>query len=242
MPDRSVRFMLEEGSKYSHIVEDESAEKLLQDDRPLASVEGPKRATTQLTILMTITVVFLACISSSLCGLWVGRRYPSDSGAIRHVSKYSPIMDDVHINFHTEKFNGTFVHENIYRQDAGPEVDAAWDALGIRCQSRPDLQHCTLLTCSQIDRNVIVPEKLAHKVGLREHDHMGINEKYGGGYPAFVEGLHQLHCLNLLRQALYYNYDYYHSRGKVAFSDPEDVQRWHVSMSRHFQLCCTSPC
>ena len=65
---------------------------------------------------------------------------------------------------------------------------------------------------------------------------MQINEKYGGGYPAFVEGLHQLHCLNLLRQALYYNYDYYHSQGKVAFSDPEDVQRWHVSKELHLPI------
>ena len=28
---------------------------------------------------------------------------------------------------------------------------------------------------------------------------------------------------------LFYNYDYYHSKGAVEFSDPEHVQRWHVS-------------
>ena len=78
-------------------------------------------------------------------------------------------------------------------------------------------------------RNIIVPKHMAKQVGFREDDHMQLNAKYGGGYPAFVEGLHQLHCLNLLRQALYYNYEYYHSEGKAAFSDPEDVQRWHVS-------------
>jgi hypothetical protein len=30
---------------------------------------------------------------------------------------------------------------------------------------------------------------------------------------------------NLLRQSLFYNYEYYHSRGEEAFSDPEEVQR-----------------
>jgi hypothetical protein len=38
-------------------------------------------------------------------------------------------------NWRTVRFNGTFLHENIYRQDAGPAVDAAWDALGINCKN-----------------------------------------------------------------------------------------------------------
>lgn len=32
----------------------------------------------------------------------------------------------------------------------------------------------------------------------------------------------------LVRQSLYYNYDYYHSLGKGAFSDSDQIQRWHV--------------
>jgi len=98
----------------------------------------------------------------------------------------------------------------------------------------------------------MVPDELAAKSGLTK-DHARRKSKYGGGYPVFVEGLHQLHCLvrsnthttrpnmastdgkangdaeqNLLRKSLFYNYDYYHSRGEGAFSDPERVQRWHV--------------
>ena len=90
---------------------------------------------------------------------------------------------------------------------------------------------------------IIVSDALAMKSGLGK-DHVRIKDKYGGGYPVFVEGLHQLHCLvcnvyptfmrrlmsnqNLLRQSLFYNYDYYHSRAEEAFSDPPDVQRWHI--------------
>lgn len=43
-------------------------------------------------------------------------------------------MDDVDMNFHTVQFNGTFIHENIYRQNASEEVDAAWEALGVGCK------------------------------------------------------------------------------------------------------------
>jgi hypothetical protein len=43
-------------------------------------------------------------------------------------------MNDVDMNFHTVQFNGSFTHENIYRQGPGPEVDAAWEALGVGCR------------------------------------------------------------------------------------------------------------
>jgi hypothetical protein len=43
-------------------------------------------------------------------------------------------MDDVDINFHTIRFNGSFTHENIYRQGPGPDVDAAWESLGVGCK------------------------------------------------------------------------------------------------------------
>lgn len=46
----------------------------------------------------------------------------------------APIMDQLDVNFHVVQFNGSFVHENIYRQDAGPMVDEAWEALGVGCE------------------------------------------------------------------------------------------------------------
>lgn len=46
----------------------------------------------------------------------------------------APVVRDVKPNWHTHTFNGSFVRETIYRQAAGPEVDAAWDALGINCK------------------------------------------------------------------------------------------------------------
>jgi hypothetical protein len=60
-------------------------------------------------------------------------------------------------------------------------------------------------------------------------DHVKIRSRYGGGYVANVEGLHHLHCLNLLRQSSYYNYDYYKTLGKGAFSNEEPVVKVHVT-------------
>ncbi|KAF2655712.1 hypothetical protein K491DRAFT_704461 [Lophiostoma macrostomum CBS 122681] len=41
----------------------------------------------------------------------------------------------------------------------------------------------------------------ADRTGLRS-DQVKVSDYYGGGFPANVEGLHHLHCLNLLRKAL----------------------------------------
>lgn len=40
----------------------------------------------------------------------------------------------MNVGYHVEQFDGAFIKENIYRQDASPEVDAAWEALGTDCE------------------------------------------------------------------------------------------------------------
>ena len=44
-----------------------------------------------------------------------------------------PVLEDIDMKFHSVRFNGTFLHENIFRQDASPEVDSAWKSLGADC-------------------------------------------------------------------------------------------------------------
>lgn len=101
---------------------------------------------------------------------------------------------------------------NIFRGPAGPEVDAAWKSLGVDYYP------------------ILVPSALAQKSGLQP-DQVKVGAKYGGGYPANVEGLHHLHCLNLLRQALWYNFEYYNATGEGAFKNIPYVVELHVSMS-----------
>ncbi|KAL6173035.1 hypothetical protein ACJQWK_02168 [Exserohilum turcicum] len=133
-----------------------------------------------------------------------------DDFCIHHVSQYSPVVRDVKPNWHTQLFNGSFLHQNIYRQPAGPEVDAAWDALGINY------------------RSVVIPEAEAERTGLR-HDQVKVSQEYGGGFPANVEGLHHLHCLDLLRKTLHWNYDYYLAQKQGAFVNSEYIVRVHAT-------------
>jgi Mycotoxin biosynthesis protein UstYa len=44
------------------------------------------------------------------------------------------------------------------------------------------------------DRSVAISPEEAEKSGLLQ-DQVRISEKYGGGFPANIEGLHHLHCL-----------------------------------------------
>lgn len=45
----------------------------------------------------------------------------------------APVPKEVPIKYETKSFNGSFMGEDVYRQGAGPEVDKAWEALGVDC-------------------------------------------------------------------------------------------------------------
>jgi hypothetical protein len=42
-------------------------------------------------------------------------------------------MREVGVEYSLQEFNGSLLKENVFRQDAGPEVDAAWESLGVNC-------------------------------------------------------------------------------------------------------------
>ncbi|GLB11104.1 hypothetical protein AtubIFM57258_007523 [Aspergillus tubingensis] len=178
---------------------------------------GPGR---WLNIIFVVVIAIVSC----LVGIFVGHNQgDSDKACTRRITQHSPVISNVGLNYHKQQFNGSLLKENIFRQDASPEVDAAWESLGANY------------------RSIRVPAEEAEKSGLAP-DQVKINEKYGGGYPANVEGFHHLHCLNLLRQSLYYNYDYYHDLGKGAFTNNDYVVRRHVTHCLDIirqQLMCT---
>ncbi|KAF9883352.1 hypothetical protein FE257_003568 [Aspergillus nanangensis] len=197
-------------------------EKLLADDESQWLHQSKPRQTFP---SWAKALLFLATAAISLlAGLAIGvHKQDLDGACIDRVAKHSPLLSDVQIKYHDQQYNGSFLHETIYRQDASPEVDEAWNALGANY------------------RAVTVPPEEAQRSGLTA-DHVQINEKYGGGYPANVEGMHHLHCLNLLRQALYYNHDYYQDLGEGAFKNDDYILRRHVSHCLDIlrqQLMCT---
>ncbi|KAG9232725.1 hypothetical protein BJ875DRAFT_466039 [Amylocarpus encephaloides] len=159
-------------------------------------------------VFVTIATTLLAFI----LGTWVGSQKfaPTNRKYLEHVQNYSPILKEADTSIHKVSFNGSFMKENVFRQGAGPEVDAAWESLGVNY------------------RSVAIPVSEASASGLTP-SHVQINSKYGGGFPANVEGLHHLHCLNLLRQSLYFNYNYYHEQGIGAFKNKDSIIRFHVT-------------
>jgi hypothetical protein len=46
----------------------------------------------------------------------------------------APIQKDVDLSYNVIRFNGSLLKENVFRQDAGLEVDAAWASLGVDCK------------------------------------------------------------------------------------------------------------
>jgi len=179
---------------------------------PNGSNESFRRASQR--TLFWVSIVCVPIFSMCLVGLgvWIGSKwvFNADSFCARHETQYSPILRDVDMSIQMVRFNGSLLKENSFRKTAGPEVDAAWESLGVGYRSL-----------------AISPED-APETGLAP-DQVKINPKYGGGFPANVEGLHHLHCLNLVRQALWYNFEYYHAKGQGAFINDDNILRHHVS-------------
>lgn len=73
----------------------------------------------------------------------------------------------------------------------------------------------------------IVAESDGPRYGL----HSGMVKRLpsqGGGYIVQSEGMHHLHCLNLLRQSSHFNYEYYQSLRRGAFVNEDDILEKHI--------------
>jgi len=135
------------------------------------------------------------------------------------------------------------MQEDIYRQSGSPEVDAAWEALGVDCRWL-DRELPMFLANALPDRAGVIPFEEGLRSGLTSA-HVQRSAKYGGGFFVNVEGLHHLHCLvshsfrplgryahglqNLLRKSLYFNYPRYKAMGAHAFKNEDDILQLHVS-------------
>ncbi|KAF8868254.1 hypothetical protein CPB84DRAFT_1740886 [Gymnopilus junonius] len=106
-------------------------------------------------------------------------------------------------------FNGSFNHPSVYRGPPTPELDAAWYNVSIGVK-------LARLTREQLLE--IGKEDSPSKVKYTEED--------GGGYMAALEVTHQLHCLNMLRKYLYY--DYYGTFDPFFTESKPDTYRMHL--------------
>ncbi|TVY67479.1 Oxidase ustYa [Lachnellula suecica] len=188
------------------------------------------RKTSRHPNLLHIFLTLIISLFTFALGTWLGSHKlsePTSQQYLEHVQKYSPILKEVDTSMHMVQFNGSFMKENAFRQGAGPEVDAAWDSIGVNCTSFL-LSPFAQTHLAPPDRSIAIPVSEAAASGLAP-DQVQINPVHGGGFPANIEGLHHLHCLNLLRQSLYFNYDYYKNEGKGAFVNEDNIVRFHVT-------------
>ncbi|KAJ6103028.1 hypothetical protein N7486_005455 [Penicillium sp. IBT 16267x] len=194
----------------------ESEEHLLAEEEGLLWTvnEGNDDCSSFTKSFLWFTALSVFFMSGTLFGFfWRG---DLDGLCSQHVSQYSPIMKKVGITYTMHEFNGSLLQENIFRQDAGPDVDAAWEALGVN-------------------------SKDAEQSGLTA-DQVQINPKYGGGYPANAP---PNRIQNVVRQSLYYNYDYYHSKEEGIFGNNDYIVRRQVFLKAYCldiirqQLMCT---
>lgn len=120
----------------------------------LEKPSGPRIASqTFFSQLITTALLVTTLIVGAVLGAWLGSNYlmSANEFCIHEVSQdcnpshralqiqaltfTAPLLEDIDINFSTIRFNGSLFQENIFRQPASPEVDHAWESLGINCSS-----------------------------------------------------------------------------------------------------------
>lgn len=140
----------------------------------------------------------------------------------------SPLLTDVGIKFDRKTFFPGFFKQNVFQHDGGreSEVDNAWESLGCNSEcSQLGLASKHQVADMLVGPGIVVPPDVGEAAGLTGRARMPGSEDYFG----FVEVLHQLHCLNLVRKALYYNFEHYSAEGKHPFGAPPDILKLHVA-------------
>jgi hypothetical protein len=102
--------------------------------------------------LFTITAGILVALSLVGLEIWIGcLLYSSRAPSLEEIQKWcksspsteelpethfliAPILKEVDNSYHMVRFNGSLLKENVFRQEAGPEVDAAWASIGVNCE------------------------------------------------------------------------------------------------------------
>ncbi|KAJ5933964.1 hypothetical protein N7454_006293 [Penicillium verhagenii] len=124
-----------------------------------------------------------------------------------YIPIYSPALISQVGTGHVDQFDGSFAKQNRYKGPASPAIDEGWDDITFA------------------DGGVInVDEETFNRVNASEYS-VKLADEIGGGYMGSVEALHQLHCLNMLRQASYE--DYYRDK-PGPWEDSPEILRFHL--------------
>lgn len=146
-------FLSEKRVEFEQVAQSEDYEQLLaESDRSQDRTRRPRTTSRGPSWNTTFILVFCTAIFSAVFGALAAQydRLDADSFSVRHTSQYckcerrcerkladalkAPILKDVGVSYNLVRFEGSLLKSNVFRQDAGPEVDAAWKSLGADCE------------------------------------------------------------------------------------------------------------
>ncbi|MCJ1261258.1 hypothetical protein MMC22_001122 [Lobaria immixta] len=195
-----------DASPYHALGDEESADEKRENssEEPLlpairARIQHVRSLKPQFSCNVTASLLILCAFVSTILATVVTTRWleTRNNGLIKATSFYSPIFNRLDIPLITRQNDATLFYNesnpsHIYRLPPSPEVDAAWERIaniGIHPVTREDV----IRLGKNPDEAIIPP------------DYWGLD----GHYMVELDVFHQIHCLNALRQALVFNYDYY---------------------------------
>ncbi|KAF7197260.1 hypothetical protein HII31_01415 [Pseudocercospora fuligena] len=140
-----------------------------------------------------------------------------------------PIYADVDRTLYPNHFSPVHFNNTRYSQPvsiAKDAVEEAWIDLGAFCTA--------ILRLTYADASVFIPDYYAADFGFNAQDHImsgpeNFPQLEREGFFADITAFHYLHCLNLLRESLWFNHEYYRSIHSISFtSDQEELLIGHV--------------
>jgi len=120
---------------------------------------------------------------------------------------YSPALEAVQNTGHYQRFDGSFETPNMYKGTPTSTIDDSWASITYK------------------NGVINISEETLHAINASVEYSVKLAPELGGGYMASVESLHQLHCLNMLRQATYE--DYYKDKAEP-WKDSPKILRYHL--------------
>ncbi|KAM7184640.1 protein of unknown function (DUF3328) domain containing protein [Rhypophila sp. PSN 637] len=139
-----------------------------------------------------------------LSGFLLARSWPPldvDARCMRHTSTYSTVMNQISNKLHDVKFNGTLGKNSEFSGhwgDPNEEMDRNWNKWGF-------------------GKFGSFSEQEFAEMGMDLEGSAKFTPEFGGGHIGFLEVSHQMHCLNVIRQA--YHREYYEKPENKIWAD-----------------------
>ncbi|KAL4861735.1 hypothetical protein BDV12DRAFT_203706 [Aspergillus spectabilis] len=181
--------------------------------------EQGQRLSDRPSLLLGLNIVLL-CISGAL--FWSSLRdgdYENQRALWlrEQISMPSPVLAGKPAHFARKKVDGTLfpsIDPNIFRQEPSHEVDKAWSLIS-DTRPIPLTREDVLAIGKDPSSSVKLPDSI-----------FGLGEDI---YAGRIDVLHQLHCLNALRQQSYFDFYYGHKYSSQAEAQNDTLHAYHLS-------------